>query len=282
MNSEERNHPIRHILVALDNSPASLAVMEQAVELATTLQAELLGLYVEDIYLLRLTELSFSQEVGLFSATSRRLEMQYLERQFRSQAGQVRQALALLAEQAGITWNFRVARGVITTELLAAAAEVDLIILGRTGASGIRRRRLGSTARAVSLQAPRSTLILEQRSRLAGPVLVFYDGSAVAQKALVTAAQLMQNREGQLTVVVLVDDPQAVHRLQQEAKTWLDQYRGPSRYLWQRNLNLTKLTQLIRLESCQLVVVASDGTLLDHDTLLNLLDEVACPVLLVR
>ena len=44
---------IRRILVALDASPASLSAMQNAVELAARLGAELIGLFVEDINLLR-------------------------------------------------------------------------------------------------------------------------------------------------------------------------------------------------------------------------------------
>ena len=58
---------VRRILVAVDASHHSIAALEAAVELATRFQAELLGLYVEDINLLRLAQLPFGREVGTFS-----------------------------------------------------------------------------------------------------------------------------------------------------------------------------------------------------------------------
>ena len=53
MNEQEHALIIRRILVALDTSKHSLAALEAADELAAWLKAELFGLFVEDINLLR-------------------------------------------------------------------------------------------------------------------------------------------------------------------------------------------------------------------------------------
>ncbi|MBK7177644.1 MAG: universal stress protein [Chloroflexi bacterium] len=54
---------IQRILVALDASPHSLAALEAAIDLAERLDAELQGLFVEDINLLRLAQLPFAREL---------------------------------------------------------------------------------------------------------------------------------------------------------------------------------------------------------------------------
>ena len=52
--TEDRRHlAIRRILVALDTSPHSQAAMEAAIELAARFEAELAGMFVEDVNLLR-------------------------------------------------------------------------------------------------------------------------------------------------------------------------------------------------------------------------------------
>ena len=58
MSQGESSPFIRRILVALDSSPASLSAMEQAIELAAGFEAEVIGLFVEDINLVRLAELA--------------------------------------------------------------------------------------------------------------------------------------------------------------------------------------------------------------------------------
>ena len=45
---------MRRILVAVDASPHSLAALDAALRLAADLEAEIIGLFVEDINLLRL------------------------------------------------------------------------------------------------------------------------------------------------------------------------------------------------------------------------------------
>jgi len=281
--NQKHEHNIQQILVALDSSPASLRALEQAVELAASFGAKVQGIFVEDINLVRLAEMSFTQEVGLFSARRRRLEIRYVERQFRGQASKARRALASLAQQADIDWSFRVARGVITTELLTAAAEADLIIMGRVGLSPQGRRRMGSTARAILLQATQLTLIHPRSDVHPGlPVMVFFDGTAVARRALVATAQLVKGRNAQLTVLLLADSQEAAQTLQQQARQTLQPYDLAAHYLWQSSAEVRVIVQKIQMEGCQMLVLPGNGSHFDRDTILPLLDKIECPVLLVR
>ena len=70
---------IRRILVALDASTHSLAALETAAGLAARLEAELVGLFVEDINLLRAAELPFARETSFYSSSLRPLERGELE-----------------------------------------------------------------------------------------------------------------------------------------------------------------------------------------------------------
>jgi nucleotide-binding universal stress UspA family protein len=279
---EERELMIRRILVALDASPPSLAALEAAVELAGRFRAELLGLFVEDVNLLRLAELPFAQEIGFFSATRRKLDTQRIERQFRGQAARIRRVLELIAERMQVNWSFRVARGVIASVLLTAASEVDLIILGRGGWSLTQRRQLGSTARAILSETPCLALILQQGTYLELPMLVVYDGSPLAQKALATAAALVQGEGGDLTVLVLADDLDMAHRLQRQAAEWL-QGRGVNvRYRPLTKLSVPRLAHILQTEERGTLVLPARSALLQDEVLLALLDEIEMPVLLVR
>ena len=283
MSQGESSPFIRRILVALDSSPASLSAMEQAIELAAGFEAEVIGLFVEDINLVRLAELAVTHEIGLFSAASRRLEIRFIERQFRGQASQARQVLARLADQAGVQWSFRVARGVIARELLSAALEADLIILGRAGSSALGRRRLGSTVRAILLQPPQLTIIFQPGSRLGGPILAFYDGSPAAQKALAAAAQLSRDGERRLTVLVMESDPATAKALQQEAEHILAAWPELTvRHIWHPQADITGLARAILAEGCQMLALPSESAILDNQAILALLAQVECPVLVAR
>lgn len=279
----EGSTAIRRILVALDASPASLSALETAAELAQTLQSELVGVFVEDINLVRMAALSFSQEVGLFSATRRQLSSLSIERQLRSQANRARQALATIAGRAGVNWSFQTVRGVVSTELLAAALDADLIILGRTGGGRPGRRRIGSTARSILIQTPGLTLLLQPGARLQLPLLLLYDGSAVARKALWATAQLMRGRQnGHINVLLLAADPGQVQSLRHEVATELAEWGLEARYTWHSQVSVQQLAQAVQIEGCRMMVIPGDGSSLDQEAILALLSRVDCPVLLVR
>jgi nucleotide-binding universal stress UspA family protein len=282
MSTGGREPAIRRILVALDVSPHSMTALEAAAELAAGLKAELVGIFVEDINLLRLAQLPFAREVGIFSTSWRQLTALEVERQLQAQARRARRALAITASRAQVPWTFRVARGVISSELLAAASEADLVILGKVGWSLTKTRHLGSTARAVLSQATCLTLILQEGKRLGLPVLILYDGSAVAHKALAAAARLVRGRNGFLTVIVLAEGTEAAQALQSEAAQWLRGHELRASYRWLVGADLRRLAYMVEEERCGMLVLPSKSSRLQNEMFLGLLDEVDCPVLMVR
>jgi nucleotide-binding universal stress UspA family protein len=282
VSSEERDLVVRRILVAMDASPHSLAALEAAAELAARLEAEVLGLFVEDVNLLRLAELPFTQEVSISTTASRRLGVEEMERQLRAQATRMRRSLAVYAERAQVHWSFQVTRGVISRELLTAASDVDLIALGRTGCSVGGRRRLGSSARVILAEAPCLALILQEGDRLRLPLMVIYDGSPLAQKALTTATALVQGLDSHVIVFILAEGGEAAHRAKAQASEWLHKRDLMARFLLLTGSSASRLARAVQMERGGTLVVPARSPLLKVEALLQLLDEVRVPVLLVR
>ena len=83
MNSADNLNNIRRILIALDASPASQAALDLAVELAVRYQAELIGIYVEDINILRSADIPFTEQFGIYSAASRQIDREIVQRDHR-------------------------------------------------------------------------------------------------------------------------------------------------------------------------------------------------------
>jgi nucleotide-binding universal stress UspA family protein len=282
MSNSELESRIRRILVALDASPHSRAALQAAVELAERLDAELEGLFVEDVNLLRLAELPFAREMDLLSLRSRDLDREYLRRQLRAQASRVQQAMARLAEPAEIAWSFRVVQGAIAAELLEAADEADLTVLGRAGWSVSTRRRLGSTARTVVIQTRGSTLVLQQGARLGLPVLVVYDGSSVSRKALLAATQLLEGRSAELLVVILAERSEDAEALRIKLDRWLGERDLELDYRWLREVSVEALMRIVHEEGCRVLVLPSPAAGLEDDAAPELLERLDCPVFLVR
>jgi nucleotide-binding universal stress UspA family protein len=270
---------IRRILVALDASPQSLAALEAATQLASRFEAELIGIFVEDINLIRLAHLPFAREVSRFSATPRHLDSPQIELQLRARARRVHQAMAAMTKDTGLRWSFRVARGVISVELIAAALEADIVILGKTGWSG--RRRVGSTTRTMIVQSPRQVLILQRKVRLGVPITVAFDGSETGHKAL-EAARLVWIEGGPLNVLLLADDSDEAQRLQAEAGERLGKLAMEAQFSWRPNLDGPRLARLLRTEGCGVLVLPAESEQISGEILLNLLNEIECAVLLVR
>jgi nucleotide-binding universal stress UspA family protein len=209
------------ILVALDASPQSVAALRAAAELAALLEAELEGLFVEDINLLHLCGLPFGREVGSYTASVRQLNDRAMERNLRALAIAIREAMEREAAQLPVRWTFQVRRGAVVAELLAASQSAAMLSLGRAGRR--RRRTLGSVAESVVRQCSRPVLILGEEGGLTRPLSVLYTGSEAADRALRLAIDLEVRNPGGLRVWVW-DDPAAglpAERLQAHANARL-------------------------------------------------------------
>lgn len=271
---------IRRILVAVDASSHSLAALRAAADLAADLDAELLGLYVEDIHLLRLADLPFSRELFTFSSLPRQLGRGQMETELRAQARQARRAMEALAARGHLRWSFRVTQGVITVELLSAAQESDLIILGKSGWSGLRR--LGSTARAIAAEAPGLAMILQKDKRLKLPFGLVYDGSASAQRALPAATSLLRGKDDRLMVIILAETLEDARRLQSEVHGRLREQGLQGHYRWLVQPDAQKMLSIMSAEYCGFLVLPGKSELLPAQEVEELLNRMECPVLVVR
>ncbi|MFN8446357.1 MAG: universal stress protein [Caldilineaceae bacterium] len=281
--SAENEPQIRRVVVALDATEQSVHLLEAAAELAQSMESELVGIFVEDINLLRLVELPFAYELGSFSTARRPLQTLTLERQLRAQAATLRRMLMRVAEQHKLPWSFQVVRGVIATEVNKATSESDLVILGRSRRTRTGATPLGSTTRAVVVQAPpRLTLVLQRHIPRKQPVLVGYDGSSAAKRALSLATQLLREQAAPLILILISDEVGRADALRQEVTNWLRLHGIEARYHWLERANIERLVNLVLMEQGGAFVLPSEGLNLHDAALLTILDLMQCPVLLVR
>ncbi len=283
MSEERQALTVKRILVALDASPHSLAALEAAAELAARFQAELAGLFVEDENLIRVANLPFVSEIGIFSATRRRIGSREIERQIRVQRRRVRRTFTATTQRAQIAWSFRVARGRVLSEVLTAASEADVLVLGRAGWSLLRRRRLGSTVRGILPERFGLALIMKEGACLGDPLAVVYDGSPAADRALVAADALRGQSEDDVPLVVLLlaASPDRVPALQGQAERRLGERGGVVRYRTVTGANVLQLADILQREECGTLVLPARGLALRENLLVALLEHLDPPVLLV-
>ena len=274
-------HTIRRILVALDASPASLEGLKTAAELADRLNAELYGLFVEDINLLRAVELPFAREIGYLSQVGRRLEPSRLEQQLRGQAEQIRRALAAAADRRGVIWDFRSIRGSVARELISAGAEADLIIMGRSGRSFLGSGRVGSAVRAVIAQRRGLTMILHRCCEPDQPVVV-YDGTETARKAVEAALHFMVDREGPVSVFLLADSKAEAQAFREAVTEQLKPHGLTARFRPLISSNPMVVAHFVGMESTGPLLLPAEKWSGREEELLKLVKEVTNPVLVVK
>lgn len=244
-----RVNPIRRLLVACDLSEHGLAALKAAATLASRTHAELSGLFVEDEDFVRFAGLSSARVFHAGSTAAMRPDVAAMERELRASAERVRLATARVAEQVGIPWSFRVVRGRVTEVVLAAGVEADVIVLGRAGPTPRADPATGSTARKVAVDAPSSVLLMRRGEEVRGPFVVADDRSPAAERARALAEQLAQGGDGTIRVRTV---PAA---------------------------DAGSLLSALRTDDAGTVFVPASA---DLEGLIDRLDEVPCPVWIVR
>jgi hypothetical protein len=105
-----------------------------------------------------------------------------------------------------LQWTFRVVRGRVEAELLAAAESTDLIAVGKSVQALSRSVRMGRTARAVAQQNHCSILFVAPGDAVRDrTIAALYDGTEATTRSLAMAAQLAGREGGKLVVLVLAD-----------------------------------------------------------------------------
>jgi nucleotide-binding universal stress UspA family protein len=280
--SEREREEIARILVALDASSHSRSALEAAAQLAARLHAELQALFIEDVDVRRLGALPFVQEVGIFSARCRQLEPGELTRQLEAQARRMQRRFRRTTEWIGVECTFRRARGRVVPQILAAASEADMVILGKGAWATFETGRLGPAVRAVLSEIPTPIMILQAGAQLELPVLAIYDGSQAAHRALSRAAILARRDNHRLMVLILGNEEEPAGRLQARAETWLEGRGLDVRYQILTEASASRLAALVAEQGYGTVVLPRESYVIEDEAVLDFLDQTEVPVLLVR
>lgn len=268
---------INRILISLDASACGMAAIKAATELAAQVQAELMGLFVEDVNLLRLANLPFAREVGYTSAAGRPLVAPEVERMMRAQAIEVERLLASAAEHAQVQWSFKVTRGQLLAELLALAEGVDMLVLGRKSKARIPGVQPvsyhGGVARVQRGAEP---------SHRAKPVMVVFGGNKTGYRALAAAFQLVRRGGRELVVLIPEAGTGGFERLRREAGQWLAAREFRARYMPVAAITAGNVAEAVRGNRGEALVLGNMTGPSWQEMLGQLLDGVDCPVFVVK
>ncbi len=259
MNEPEEKRAVVRIMVAIDSCATCLTAFERAAALAEHQQAELVGLFIEDLDLVNFAALPFASEIDRGSGSVRRLDSLRMTRALRAQAEQARRELQRIARQRQLHTRLEVVRGRYAAEALSAATGMDIAFLIR-----------GNTPRARA-----------RRRSAAPPVWVFYDGSAGATRALALARELAAPGEADMVVVLPQATPDTLRPLRERAISTLAEYSRHARFERLASADLSALSDAIAHDGGSLLLIDRGNAHLAERGGQRFIESVDCPVVLV-
>lgn len=281
MSELDRERKVERIVVAFDTTPLEEAALEAAVALASALDAELSGVYVEDVNLVRIAALPFTRELGLASAAIRPLEPFGMERALRLQAGRSREQLAAVASAFDLRWSFQVVRGQVLAAVLECVREADLVVLGKAGR--------GITARSATLPTLGRALAVEtqreggrfKRLNLRSVALLF-DGTPRAWRALAAAYALAATARTRLALLVPARSREEFEQMREAVRAWLGERGATACFNWLRSSEVSEVAAGANAEDAA-ALLWYDRTLLQQSRCVDaLLAALCCPLVLIN
>lgn len=282
MNEKPGDARIRRILVALDASADCQDLLGAAAEMAQRLQAEMQGLFVEDIDLLRLASLPFARELLYPASQPRQLEMSDMERIFRARSERARKLLEAAAQRASVPWAFKVMRGHVEVEVVEQAGSADLLIIGKARRLHHTADRQRSTAYSIAARASCSVLLVQRGTRIDRPVMILASGPTLGTRALALAEKLAQSDDKQLVVLVPDIDAAIADALRHDVERALHAHKMRPRFMRLRSNAVAEVARAIREQGVRILVLDTSGTVWDEEEQQQIVNAVDCPVVLIR
>jgi hypothetical protein len=246
---------VSRVTLAVQAPAPDRELLDAAASLARAMQAELAGLFVEDMALLRGAALPITREVGRVSGVARAFDVPDVERVLRRQAEQVREGLASVARSVSLTWSFEVRRGDLVEQALALLAPTELVVLS------IR-----------SAHAPRPPT-------QSGGVIAVLEAAEEELQTLSVALQLAQGRA--LSLLLVAATEAEFSALRARVERGLPGSAAPASIEHAPSAPLRQLAQLPELRHSRALVLGARSVKRNHGALQALLRSVRGPVILV-
>ncbi|MDX1642056.1 MAG: universal stress protein [Balneolaceae bacterium] len=277
---EKRTVLFQKILVAIDTSKHSQAALEAAADLARTMEANIHGLFVHDEIWHRVSRLPSVSSVNTLTGQVTTFEDDTMEDKVRLLQNRLRQKLEQVSKQHELIHSWRSVKGKVYEKILEAAEEVDLITIGLKGASA-RRKRLGSSARRIIMEADKPVLILKEGLRLGSTITAVYDGSSESQKGIEIALNIAERNESTLTVLFVSKEPDSEDEQNNRLKNLLQDATVFVEIEQLDQPNVIRFLNAINQQKSGLLIAPKNQALLTK-SLQILLNNINCPLLLMN
>ena len=267
MNAESAPAGPRRIAVALDATVHGQRLLDLAAAVAVLLEAELEGVFVEDTQLIHSAGLPFLRELRRTTLDESVLDATRLQRELRAAARRVRETLEQFARSRGLACSFRVWRGDLGAEILAANVDAELFALGRIGRFAPLCKR------------SRRAQVLSRGDLTIG---VLFNGSEPAARALATAAELAYDNRAAVCVIMQPpggEEPLALRERVAEVLSGIESSIHEPAWESAESWDLARVIPGLGID---LLIVDSTNPLLAAPNLWDILASIDCPLLIHR
>lgn len=209
---------IRRVLAALDPCEAEPADLEALARLARGLNAELVGLFLEDASLVAAADLPVTYVLSAGGEGRMAVDSAAMRRALRIAAGEARERLAAAAARWEVKWSFEVAPTAEARQALARLGAEDLVAVAAS-----RTRRSAPARRASALYVEKSAcavMVLRREGQPRQPLAVVYEGETAV---LDVARDLARIYERPLLVLIAPSRGADAEAAQGRVAAWLRQ-----------------------------------------------------------
>ena len=275
------------ILVPIDTSDTSLVAVDYAIELSRSFNSEIIGISIIDIKKLAgpfMRDLGtsiggmvpygdFQQNVRKFLEDTCTAALDELEGK---------------CDSAGIPCTRTIKEGVVSREIVESAKRCDMISMGMAGEHAFwRDALLGSNLESVARQTHKPILVTPEEYKRITKILVAYDGSSFASKALNAGAEIAQQMQLPLTVITVSEDKKSGEGILSQATEILKDYDITLEKALEGGETVDAILGFCKKGSYDLLVIGAYGhskirELILGNTTVQLMRKVTCPVLLCR
>jgi hypothetical protein len=201
----EVKHKTDHqrIIVGLRSSSDIDKAMAAATVLANVIEAEIVGLLVQDQAMLDLVEFPFAQVLDFDKPSPRKVSLQLMQESMTRTESVCRRVLSNYARKAQVRWSFSTETGEFNASVKALTSLGDFVVLtGETHGMGTRfltdsLRRLPKHINGVIVAA------LHRNGFCTGPVVAVDDGDEIGSQTVAFAARIAAIKERPLHLFVI-------------------------------------------------------------------------------
>lgn len=211
---------VKRILIASDGSAPARGAETLAEWLAYELEAQLVGLFVRDSRWIRLPEFL---DLGALSVPLPAYH-QEIEQALTVKGEGILKRLEDSAQSAGVNFAYKLETGVPAEVIVQEARTADLVVLGRQGENHPEGEALGGTAERVVRTSPVPVLLTPPAYTRPERLLIGYDGSEPAVRALHFAAPLAVELGLGVQVLSVDDNLNRAEELAREGAEYLAAY----------------------------------------------------------